>query len=71
MPSYPEMLRAARERAGFTREALANELTRTADIIRHYEAGRVRPPHNVRVRLAHLLDEPALLDAPDTTAAGK
>jgi ribosome-binding protein aMBF1 (putative translation factor) len=57
------MLRAARERAGYTREALANELTRTADVIRYYEAGRVHPPHNVRVRLAHLLDEPGLLEA--------
>jgi ribosome-binding protein aMBF1 (putative translation factor) len=62
--SFADTLRASRERAGLSREALAVEITRSAYTIANYEKGRVNPSRPIRVRLAHLLNEPALLDAP-------
>ncbi len=69
--TFPDVLRLARERAGLSREALAEEIVRSAQTVALYETGRAMPRRAVRVRLAHVLDEPALLDAPDTRTAKK
>jgi transcriptional regulator with XRE-family HTH domain len=68
---FGDALRNARERAGFSRESLAVEIMRSAYTVALYEKGRVNPPRPVLVRLAHVLDEPGLLNAPDKRTAGK
>lgn len=53
-------LRRAREAAGLSREALADQLCRSLSTIVRWETGKTSPPPAVQVRLARLLDAPEL-----------
>jgi transcriptional regulator with XRE-family HTH domain len=53
---FNEQLRAARERAGLTREEVATETHRSAHTVWRWESGQAAPPGTVIGTLRRLLD---------------
>lgn len=54
-------LRALRESARLTREALGEAVGRTAHTVWAWESGRQTPPESVQVRLARVLNADVVL----------
>lgn len=60
--TFGDELRRHREAAGISRERLADELSRSFATVRRWERGETTPTAAVVVRIAAILDAPALLD---------
>jgi len=61
--TYGQRLKQRREACGMSRSGLAERLTRTTDSVRNWERDALIPPKHVRVALAILLNDAALIEA--------